>query len=85
MHSCYWMVLALPFIAAVAYGDEKRPEELSRQYIDDFLSGDLKALFDKASPELREAIKNLLLRYAHYRSPEAASALIAKRALLSCF
>ena len=59
MHSCYWMVLALPFIAAVAHGDEKRPEELSRQYIDDFLSGDLKPLFDKASPELREAIKNL--------------------------
>ena len=34
---------------------------------------------------LREAIKNLLLRYAHYTSPEAASALVAKRALLSCF
>src|SRR4029078_595833 len=59
MHSCYWMVLALPFIAAVSYGDEKLPEELARQYIDDFLSGDLKTLFDKASPELREAIKNL--------------------------
>jgi hypothetical protein len=53
------MVFVLPFIAAVAYGDEKRPEELSRQYIDDFLSGDLKTLFDKASPELREAIKNV--------------------------
>ena len=35
------------------------PKKLSRQYIDDFLSGDLKTLFDKASPELREAIKNL--------------------------
>jgi Peptidase family M23 len=52
------MVFAVSFIAATASGEEKRPEEVSQRYIDAFLSGDIKTLFDQASPELQAAMKN---------------------------
>jgi murein DD-endopeptidase MepM/ murein hydrolase activator NlpD len=53
------MICVTPLFAATAYGNENRPDELSRQYIEAFLSGDLKTVFEKSSPELRAAIKNM--------------------------